>query len=171
MIKNEILNCGYSADEILRVYEVNNGYIFDMDLKTAKQITYELSKAVAAQNNQATPVGDLIGDGPEQRRKKDMINLAKYIKEAYDKGQREIQVALFNKNATDRIMVSGVGKNGERLAVTYKAYAIRHWDVEAINSNLLMGAGIKVDSIQPCEILPHKTGVSFIFRFSEYTGR
>lgn len=158
-----IHNCGFSNDELLRCYEVSNGYIFDMDMNTAKQITIELSKAVANANGNATPVGDLIGDAPEQRRKRDMISLAKYLKNAYDAGYKEVYVALFNKNATDRIMVTGEDKNGNKLAVSYKAYAIRHWDIEQINAQMLMPAGIKVESIQPCEILPFKNGVSFKF--------
>lgn len=167
-IKQEILKCGYSADEIFRVYEVNNGYIFDLDLKTAKQITYQLSKAVAKQNGGESPVGDLIGDRPEQRRKRDMVALARYIKECYDKGETEVQVALFSKNSTNKIMVTGIGSDGSKIAVTYKAFAIRHWDIEKLNSQLLMHAGIKVYSIQPCEILPYKTGVSFTFRIGPY---
>lgn len=167
-IRKEVMNCGYSSDEILRCYELSNGYIFDMDLSTAKQITFELSKAVSSMNGNKTPVGDLIGNSPEKRRKKDMGDLAKFVKESFDKGERECTVALFNKNATNKIRVTALDKNGNKLAIEYRAYAIRHWDIEAINSKLLMPNGIKIDSIQPCEILPHKTGVSFIFRFSEY---
>lgn len=163
-----IQNCGFAPDEILRCYEVPNGYIFDMDMKTAKQITIELSKAVANANGNTTPVGDLIGDSPEQRRKRDMYALGRYLKTMYDSGNKEVQVALFNKNSTDRIMVTGVDKNGKKIAMAYKAYAIRHWDIEQINALVLMPAGIRVASIQPCEILPFKTGVSFTFRLAPY---
>lgn len=167
-IRQEIQNCGFASDEILRCYEVANGYIFDMDLKTAKQITIELSKAVASANGNQTPVGDLIGDSPEQRRKRDMYALGRYLKSMYDNGNREVNVALFNKNSTDKIMVTGVDRTGKKIALAYKAYAIRHWDVEQINALVLMPAGIRVASIQPCEILPFKTGVSFIFKLAPY---
>lgn len=167
-IKNEALRVGYSQDEVFRVYELENGYIFDMDLKTAKQIVYEMSKVVASENNGETPVGDLIGNKPEQRRKRDMISLAKYIKEQYDNGEREVEVALFSRNSTNQIMVTGVTPSGQRGVVRYNAYAIRHWDIEAINSQLLMKAGIKINSIKPCGILPSSTGVSFILKFDTY---
>lgn len=171
VIRQEILNCGFSSDEILRCYEVNNGYIYDLDMNTAKQITIKLSEAVAQANGNATPVGDLIGDAPEQRRKRDMVALGKYIKNAYDSGYKEVFVALFNKNTTDRIMVTGSDKNGKRLAVSYKAYAIRHWDIEQVNTQILMPAGIKIAAIQPCEILPYKTGVSFKFTLEPFNVR
>lgn len=165
-IKSQLQSEGYSNMDVLRRYEVTNGYIYDLDLNTAKSITYELSKAVAKIRN--TPVGDLIGDKPEQRRKKDMVNLAKYIKDAYDKGENQVEVALFNKNAVDKINVTCISPDGRKCLVTYKAYAIRHWDIETINAKLLMPAGIKVDSIQPKEVLPHKTGVSFLINFGQY---
>lgn len=167
-IKNEALKEGYSQDEVFRVYEVSNGYIFDMDLKTAKQIVYEMSKVVASENGGETPIGDLIGNAPEQRRKRDMIALAKYIKEQYDKGVREVEVALFSRNSTNQILVTGVTPGGQKAVVRYNAYAIRHWDIEAINSQLLMKAGIKITSIRPCSILPARTGVNFIFKFDTY---
>jgi hypothetical protein len=167
-IREELLNCGFSSDEMLRCFEVGNGYIFDMDLQTAKQITIELSKAVAKSNNNQTPVGDLIGNAPEQRRKRDMLGLGRYVKQSYDTGLREVSVALFNKNSTDRIMVTAVDKNGKKLAVSYKAYAIRHWDIEQVNSQILMPMGVKIDSIQLCEILPMKTGVSANLKLVPY---
>lgn len=162
-IKKEATKCGYSNDEVFRVYEVANGYIFDMDLNTAKQITAEIAKAVAKQNGGQTPTGELLRDTPDQRRKKDMVLLAKKLKEEYDKGNTQVEVALFSRNSTNRIIITGKDKNGNTLAVKYDAYAIRHWDIEIINEKFLIPAGFRVKRIQPCEVLPKKTGVSFVF--------
>ena len=162
-IKKEILKCGYTNDEILRIYEVSNGYIFDMDLKTAKQITAELSKSVAKANGGQTPVGELIKDMPDQRRKRDLIGLAKYLKSEYDNGNKVLEVALFSRNSTNKIVINGKGVNGEAISMRYNAYAIRHWDIEIINEKFLIPSGFRVKRIQPCEIFPSKTGVSFIF--------
>lgn len=163
-IKKEATKCGYTNSELFRVYEINNGYIFDMDIKTTKLITAQIAKAVAAANNGATPVGDIIGDSPEVRRKKDMYNMAKYLKSEYDKGNTEVEVALFSRNSTNRIIVTGKGPHGETLAIRYNAYVLRHWDIEYLNEHLLIPIGFRVSRIQPCEVLPSKTGVSFIFR-------
>ena len=162
-IKREVLKCGYTNDEILRVYEVSNGYIFDMDLRTAKQITAELAKSVAKANGGQTPAGELIKDMPDQRRKRDIVALAKYLKSEYDKGNRQFEVALFSKNTTNRIVINGKGPNGELISLRYNAYAIRHWDIETVNEKFLIPSGFRVKRIQPCEIFPSKTGVSFIF--------
>lgn len=72
-------------------------------------------------------------------------------------------MALFSKNSTNRIILNGKNSKGEAIAVKYNAYAIRHWDIELINEKLLIPAGFRVSRIQPCEILPSKTGVSFVF--------
>lgn len=170
-IRREIAKCGFSDSEILRVYNVANGYIFDMDLSIAKQITVELSKSVSKANGGQTPAGDLIGDMPEQRRKRDLVALAKYLKSEYDKGNKKLEVALFSRNTTNRIVVNCKGPNGENISLRYNAYAIRHWDIEIINEKFLIPAGFRVKRIQPCEVLPKKQGVSFLFTLesmSEY---
>ena len=161
-IKKEAVNCGYNNDEVFRVYEVANGYIFDMDLNVSKKITTEISKAVAKANNGSTPAGDLIGDSPDKRRKDDMIGLAKYIKQQYDAGNKKVEVALFSRNSVPRIIVSGVGPKNDMISIKYNAYAVRHYDIESINANMLIPAGIRVAKLEPCEILPSKTGVRFI---------
>ena len=163
-IKKEILNCGYGSDDILRAYEISNGYIFDMDLMTAKQITAELAKAVSRANNSSNDSYELVKDMPEQRRKKDMIALAKYLKSIYDKGIREVEVALFSRNSTNKIIINCKGPNGEDISLRYNAYAIRHVDIEIINEKLLIPSGFRVRTIKPLEILPSKTGVAFSFR-------
>lgn len=163
-IKKEATNCGFSTDEVFRAYEVSNGYIFDMDLNTTKKITAEISKSVAKANGGQTPIGELLRDMPDQRRKRDIIALSRYLKENYDNGKMAVQVALFSRNATNKIIINCKGPKGEIMSVRYNAYAIRHWDVETINEKFLIPSGFRVKSIQPCEVLPSKTGVSFIFK-------
>lgn len=160
-IKREAIKCGYANDEVFRIYAVANGYIMDMDLSVAKKITIELSKAVAKANGNETPVGDLIGEGPSKRRKDDMLGLAKHIKKEYDNGKRVIEVALFSRNSVPRIIVNGIGPDGQLLPIKYAAFAIRHWDLENVNANILIPAGIRIARIEPMEVLPSKTGVSF----------
>jgi len=133
-----------------------------MDLNVAKKITSELSKAVAKANNGNTPTGDLIGDSPDKRRKDDMLGLAKYVKQQYDNGKKQIEVALFSRNSVPRIIISGVGPKNDMISIKYNAYAIRHWDIESINANMLIPAGIRISKIEPCEVLPSKTGVRFV---------
>jgi len=162
-IKEEATRCGYINNEVFRVYKVSNGYIFDMDLITAKQITAEITKSVAKANGGKTPIGELLKDGPEQRRKKDMVALAKYLKSEFDKGNRQCEAALFSRNANNRIVVTGRSPKGDILQIRYNAYVIRHWDIEIVNEKFLIPAGFRVKRIQPCEILPSKTGVSFLF--------
>ena len=161
-IKVETANCGYVSNEVFRMYELSNGYIFDMDMRVARAITAQIVRTInREQNNIKNP--DLISDAPERRRKKDIIALSKYIIDQFNQGKREIEVALFSKNTTDRIVINGTGPNGEALVISYRAYAIRHWDIELLNEKLLIPQGLRISRIQPFEVLPSKTGVSFLF--------
>ena len=160
-IRKEAQKCGYTQDEVFRVYEVSNGYIFDMDMPVVKKISYELSKAVNKTNGGQTPVGDLIGDSPEKRRKSDMLSLAKYVRTEFNNGNRVIEVALFSRNSTSKITITGIGVRNEMLMAKYNAYAIRHWDIETVNAKILIPIGIRIAKLEPCEVLPSKTGVRF----------
>ena len=160
-IRKEAQKCGYTQDEVFRVYEVSNGYIFDMDMPVVKKISYELSKAVNKTNGGQTPVGDLIGDSPEKRRKSDMLSLAKYVRTEFNNGNRVVEVALFSRNSTSKITITGIGVRNEMLMAKYNAYAIRHWDIETVNAKILIPIGIRIAKLEPCEVLPSKTGVRF----------
>lgn len=169
-IKKEALRCGFASDEIFRVYELQNGYIFDMDILTVKQITAEIVRSLTM-NDLKHPVDpNMLRDLPEQRRKKDMISLGRYLKSEYDKGNREVEVALFNRNSINKITINGKMKNGDNVVIKYNAYAIRHWDIEVINERLLIPANFRVSRFQACEILPSKTGVSFILTLESMDG-
>ena len=155
-IKEAAIANGFGTDECFRVYEVVNGYIFDMDLSVAKYLTQKLYQAVKKGD------ADLIGDRPEKRRREDMKKMAKYCKSQYDKGITTFEVALFSRNAVPKIVVSGTdSSNHKGVVLNYNAFAIRHWDIEEINSSLLVPMGLRITKIKPCEILPPKTGVRF----------
>lgn len=160
-IREEVTKCGFSSDEIFRVYELSNGYIFDMDLNIAKNITMKLAQAVQRTNGIDVGDGDLIGDSPEKRRKSDMLGLARYVKQEYDKGRTVISVALFSRNTVPHIIISGKTPKNEMVTERFNAYAIRHWDIETVNAKLLIPAGIRIARIEPYEILPPRTGVKF----------
>lgn len=162
-IKSEVINCGFVNNQIFRYYKVSNGFIFDMDLDMARMLTTKITRSLAKNDPSLNGVENLIGDSPERRRKKDMVALSKYIVQKVNEGKTQIEVALFSRNSTNRIILTGKSPSGEDIAITYNAYALRHWDIELLNEKLLIPQGVRVSRIQPCEILPSKTGVSFIF--------
>lgn len=159
-IRRAAAEAGYTDNDIFRIFEVCNGYILDMDLSTAKRVIKKIAESVHKTHGIEIP-DDMIKDSPDQRRKHDMDALAKYIKSEYDKGNTTLEAALFSRNATNKIFINGK-LNGKQAGIRYNAYAIRHWDLEIINEKYLIPAGIRVMRLQPGEILPSKTGVSFI---------
>lgn len=166
-IKEVAIKSGLGQNEAFRVYELSNGYIFDMDLAIAKQIAFLLSKKVNQQTNGQMPVGDFIGDKPEKRRQEDMMKLAKKCLNQYKSGTKVFDVALFSRNSVPRIQITAKDKKGKDTVITYDAYAVRHWDIEEINARLLAKEGIKIAKIEPCEVLPSKTGVRFTLHLTK----
>lgn len=158
-IREEAYNCGFEANELFRLYEVSNGWIYDLDMNVAKRITIEISKIVSKQNGGDTPTGDLIGSRPEEKRKNEMSSLAKKVRKSFNDGETELSVALFSRNSTPRIVINGVTNNGEAVSAVYDAFALRHTDLEVVNDKFLIPYGVKISKVVPCEILPSKTGV------------
>lgn len=161
-ILEETKSIGCKENEIFRAYELPNGYIFDMDLAISKFIVKKLAEAVAKEQQLDVGDGDIIGNRPEKRRREDMEKLAKYCVEQFKKGETHLEVALFSRNSVPKIMISGTEKGtNKKIMASYRAFAIRHWDIEAVNNQLLATKGIRISRIKPCEILPSKTGVRF----------
>ena len=158
-IRKEANECGFNPLEILRVYEVSNGFIYDMDLSVAKLITIDIAKKVAARTGEDIPKGDFIGGMPERSQAHSMLTLAKKIKKAHENGENQIEVALYSRNVTPRIIINGHDASGQAIALMYDAYCVKHTDIEVVNSNHLIPCGITVYKITPCEILQSKTGI------------
>lgn len=160
MIKQEAKQCGYNDNEVFRIAEVPNGYILDTDLSILKKINTQIAKGIAKQENDGTTVKDILGIAPEKRRKADFARLAKDVSTGYFKNKKDtFEVALFNRNDSNKARMQCKGLKGEDLCIEFKAYAIRHWDINTINLELLSKEGIKIYSVVMKEILPSGNGV------------
>lgn len=161
-LKEKINRLGFRQDEIFRVFSVSNGYIFDLDLNVAKQLTMEMSKMVSVATGGQLPAYDRIGNGPDERRAKDIELLARHTHNQLKEGNRIFDIALFSRNIVPRIVVSGKDSgNKGNVTLKYPAFAIRHWDVETVNKMYLRQNGCAIHKIESHEILPSKTGVRF----------
>lgn len=161
-IREAIKNEGLKSEEIFRVYEVSNGYIFDMNLNICRKISMLLAEAVAASNGGKSPRGDLIADTPMKRRSKDMTKLAELCKKQYESGKTTFDIALFSRNTVPTINIQGTDRAGNKVSISYDAFALKHWDVAEMSLDILVPKyGIKVSRIAPGEILSSKTGVRF----------
>lgn len=152
---NELRKAG--KENLFRYYSVSNGKIFDIDLNVARNLTAALAKKVMNINS------DLIGKGPAVRRQGDIERLAKSCRKWYSKGIDTVEVALFSRNSVPRINISGKDAAGRAKMLTYEAYAIRHWDLDAVNA-LLREYGIRILAVDTHEILPSETGLRVTLR-------
>lgn len=163
LIRREATLCGYDNDQVFRIVELQNGYIFDMDMSTAGHIISALSKPLINQEGLRGNIFDVVGTKPAEIRGREMTRLAKLLVDNLEeKGMTETKIALFNRNSSNRVMVSARTENNEQVVIPYKAFKIRHWDLAFMNKRLLVPRGYKITKMQPCEVLPSKTGVSFI---------
>ena len=106
-IQKEVANCGFTNNTTFRTYELCNGYIFDMDLDMARKITTRIARGLAKSDPSIRDYVNLLGDLPQKRRTKDLINLSKYVIQQYEEGREQIEVALFSRNATGKINIVG----------------------------------------------------------------
>jgi hypothetical protein len=173
-IRDEANKCGFSANQVFRVYKASNGYIFDMDLDTARDMTMKIARSISNNDSnsdvdkqQLSELLGIIKNMPEQRRKRDIVSLSNHLLQQAKAGKWELEVALFSRNKTNKIIINSY-YNNEPVEIKYNAYAIRHWDVEIINEKFLIPNGYRVSHIQPCEILPSATGVSFKFTIERF---
>lgn len=164
-IRKEATLCGFGNNQLFRMYTLSNGVIFDIDMGITKKITQALANRVlAGQNeNQSDPkYEDIIGNQPEKRRKSDMIALTMYLNEQFKAGKTIVDVALFSRNQVPEIVINGQLADGRYAIQKYKAYAIRFWDLEELNKNLLIPTmKIRIKQVAPGMILPTRTGVVF----------
>lgn len=170
----EILRCGYNQGDIFRAYQVSNGYIYDLDpfvaAKLAAKVISEMKKAGELDNlgvpeldpsNTEQYYIDLITAEQNKRKTSDLLALGKWIVSEYKAGRTSLEVALFSRNQRRTITITGYGSKGDVVQARYKAFSLRHWDIETLNRNILIPLGLRVATITPYEILPSKTGVRF----------
>jgi hypothetical protein len=153
---------GFQDGEIFRIYEVRNGWIADLDMAITKRIIWKLAEEVKDKDMSAEKASEIVNRGPEERRKNDIKSLGRFLKNAFQEGRTEVDVALYSRNIVPKIFITGKGLKGERLCLQYSAFALRQSDIAAVNEHILIPKyGIRVRKITPCEILPSKTGVRF----------
>ena len=166
-LRNMLDRQGFQKEDIFRMYQVQNGIIFDIDMAIVKKIGTILTNRMLEQDGEQ-PNPDIIGDRPEKRRKGDMVQLARYLKKCYDAGEYIVDVALFSRNQVPEIVINGKIPTGEYAIQRFKAYAIRQWDLEDVNKNILLPMGLKIKQLAPGMILPTKTGVLFQLQLEAY---
>lgn len=161
-IRKEATLCGFNDSQLFRMYNLSNGVIFDIDMGITKKITSALAKRVLAAQDKVLDTDDVIGNQPEKRRKSDMIALTMYLNEQFKAGKTIVDVALFSRNSVPEIVINGQLADGRYAIQKYKAYAIRFWDLEEVNKNLLIPMmKIRIKSVAPGMVLPTRTGVVF----------
>lgn len=161
-LKQRLKDEGFSGSDILRVYELCNGYIYDLDIRMCQKIVVDLITSTLNPNEKLSQNDILmIKDKPRARIKEDMQKLANKCISELNTNHTKVDVALFSKNTTNQIKFKAELENGREILLTYNAYCLRHTDLEELNRDYLVPKGARISKIQPCEILPTKTGVVF----------
>ena len=165
-LKQKILECEMNTQDKLRMFEVCNGYIFDLGVRTAQIIALDLIRSTYKDGEEISKNDVLrIKDLPVQRRRAELERLAnkciKIMNDNRTSQSEEIVIALYSRNTSNTVKVTGELENGQKVRFTYDAYKLKHTDLDELNKQFLVKRRIKVASIQACEILPPRTGVKF----------
>lgn len=160
-IREAIKEEGFEPNQFIKLIKAPNGVIFDMDLQVSREINNALAQIVAKKTgNKQLAQMDLTGDGPMKRRKQDFELLIKYLISENKKGNNVVSVALFSRNFVPKIVYTAKNAQKQDVKVTINSFAIRYWDIEAVNE-ILMTKGYRIVNVKIGEILPTKTGVRF----------
>lgn len=157
-IRYEATQCGFTSDQVFTVKALGNGWIFDIELKTAKQILTELSKTIMKDDKEKIEAASIISNSPDERRRKDATALVEYIKREAESGKDSVKVAIYNRNSTPYITITAY-VNGVKNRVRLNAYALKAEDLNGIFNDKLAKYGIHVKRIVVSDILPNRNGV------------
>ena len=160
-IRKHLESNGYDSNQVMQALQVPNGVIFDLNVEAAREMTVQLARMIGeATDGKIGGNVDLINDGPMKRREKDINELAKYLVAQAKQGKNHVELALFSRNFTRKIICTAKDSNNKDVQIKLNAYAVRHWDIPKV-SNVLMSMGYKITGAKAGEILPSKTGVRF----------
>lgn len=157
-IRYEATQCGFASDQVFMVKALSNGWVFDVDIKTAKQILVELSKTITKDSKERIETADIINKSPDERRNRDSHALVSYIVDEVEKGNNSIKFAIYNRNSTSTITVTAM-VNGVKNRVKLSAYALKVEDLKPLFDSELTKHSIHVKKISIGDILPNKNGV------------
>ena len=157
-IREDIDKLGYDKNTLFRVYQFSNGYVFDLDLSVSIYLADKImNSTIDLQNNPDLKVS--LSDEITKKRKGAMVSLAKYCKSQIEKGNQKFDIALYSRNTVPKILVSCKDNNNNAIILNYKAFALRHWDLDIVSNEILLPIGIRISKVEPCEILPSRNGV------------
>lgn len=165
-IRTEVDEMGYDKNTLFRVYQFSNGYVFDTDLS----ISIYLAEKIMKENIAGIENPEIKADINKiivQKRKNAMVSLAKYCVSQMEKGITQFDVALYSRNVVPKILITGKDTNGKSVMLQYRAFALRHWDIDTVSNDLLLPQGIRISKVEPCEILPARNGVRFTIHLAQ----
>lgn len=161
-IRKELSDSGYAENEVFTVYEVHNGYIFDMEEGIVKKIARDLVREYKKDGN-----ADYLKEAIKERRENDSRRLGKFLLNEMGEGKESVNVALFSRNSVPRILVTAKDTKGNPVGIKFQSFALRHIDLERVNIEHLIPKGMRIAAVEPVEILPRNTGCRFVLRLEK----
>ncbi len=161
-LRDRLSDEGVSSKDAFRVNKVSNGYIFELDLSEAVSLTERISKDVSDNNGGETPTGEFnIRERAADKHREDMGRLRDRIIKAARNNNGCVEVALYSRNKTSSILVTGSDSKDSKLklAVKYDAFAVKVTDIKELNESYLSQAGLTITAVKIFEILPSETGI------------
>lgn len=167
-LKKDIEEVDRSNAGMLRVFELCNGYIFDLSVKATQQLALDILRSTCKQGEEV-PQSDInnlnsIYEARKESLRKLAIKCFNEFNSREDKTKTsvDIDVALYSRNITPYISFMATDKKSkDKYLIKYDAFALKHTDLEELNRAYLLSKRLKVSVVKPLEVLTTRTGVLF----------
>lgn len=157
-IRREADKCGYDSNEVFRVNEVSNGYIFDMDMKAMTQLLVKLANSACTIAGKHSDMVQSVYTEPKEIRVGEIVRLGKYIETSDKSPSGKCTVALYNRNVSGKIRYTPI-TDGKPSMCSIDAFIIRAHDMKTVNEKALTDSKYKIRTVSPLYILPLENGV------------
>jgi len=165
-VRRDIDAEGFGVDEVMKVYSVCNGCVFDIDMDTAKMITMSICNVVSISNPNIKSLSQMIETRPHESKINAQEKLAQYCIKKYKNNNRTIEVALYSCNNSNKIIINAHSDSNDDGLIKYNAYPLRVEDIQEVNEKYLIQNGLRISSIEPCEIIGNSSGLRVILTLS-----
>ena len=168
-LRRSLSKNGVPDNKVFRRYELLNGYIYDMELDEAIDLTIAITSSMAEQGKlEQKYIGDFgIRNIAISRKVEDLQLLCRKCVEGVRKGKSEMDFVLFSRNRSPQVVITGKDAyTGAKIAIKYDSFALRHTDVEELNREYLKLHGLIVTKVIVHEIVPGSRGVLFTLKLA-----
>lgn len=164
------VECGYTEGELFEAFEVDNGYIYNLDMQVMNQVLIEIAKNAVKVTGKHDDKVKTVYNMPVESVKKEEERLARLIEGEVKNGNNSAVIVLYSRNKGGTASFTA-DEGGSKKFIRVKAFMLRHKDLNEINTKYLSRKGIVITKIELHQIIPSQNGVIATVNFRASRGK